>query len=382
MNRRLRHLLTVCALSLNLMLTGCWDRIESENRLFVMVVGVDKYESEKTETKEDEKDRVRMTYLLPKFSAVQDYEEGVDSRQLRTSVGSTAYEATRKLSKRDDSQPFFQHMKAAIVSVDIAREKDDFLETLDGLERQDEISRKLHILIAENPASEILQVESLLKPLSYKLQGMSSGNIGSNYFIPKTLEEVITSVSQGATLIPKIRSSKTEISVAGSAIIKKEEFIGWLGEEDTKSVAFLTDVVKQDIMQVEHKGTAIPYIIKGVKTDKSASVEDGRININILLTVRGDIQQYKVNEYPRLTDRKLLKDIEKLIQKDMTQDLNHTINKLQNEINADVLDIDIYLRGHYPDIWEQVEKDWDVVFPKVKVNVRVDPYIEKIGSIK
>lgn len=385
MNRKLRYLLIILILLLNLILTGCWDRIESERRAFVMVVGIDKYKGAKSKVEEhegDENDRLEMTYLLPKFSAVKQYEEGKESRQLVTSIGRTPYEATRRLTTRSDSQPFFQHMKAAVFSVDIVKEKDRFLEVLDGLERQDEISRKLHLFVAEDRASDILKVESLLKPLSYKLQGMSLGGAVTNLFIPKTLEEVISSTSQGATLIPKIIANKEEIKVAGSAIIKKDKFIGWLGEEDTKSVAFLTDVVKQDIVQIDYKGLTIPYIIKGVKTKKSARVEDGKINIDILLTVNGDIQQYKVRREPRLTDQDFLTELEKIIRKKMTDSLNSTVDKLQNEINVDVIDVGEYLRGHYPDIWEQVEKDWDVVFPKVKVNVRVDPYIEKIGSVK
>ncbi len=388
MNRKIKYLIMTLTLLSLLILTGCWDRVELESRAFVMVVGIDKYEPGKTKIEpvqqaERKEDRIlKMTYLLPKFSSVKKYEEGVDSRQLLSSVGRTAYQATRQLTVRSDSRPFFQHMKAAVLNVDVVKDSDHFLETLDGLERQDEISRKLHMFVTEDQAEDILNVESLLKPLSYKLQGMSAGNIGTNLFIPKTLEEVISSTAQGAVLIPKIIANKKEVRVAGSAIIKKDKFIGWLGENDTKSVAYLTRMVKQDIVQIEHEGITIPYIIKKIKLKKSARVEDGKINIDILLTAEGDIQQYKLKAQPRLTDRKFLKEIEEIICTTMERDLNVTVSKLQKEVNVDVIDIGGYLRGHHPDIWKQVEDDWEEVFPKVNINVAVDAYIAKVGSIK
>lgn len=388
MSRKIKYLLMTSTLLSLLILTGCWDRVELENRAFVMVVGIDKYEPEKTKVEaeqqaEREKDRVlKVTYLLPKFSAVKNYEEGVESRQLLTSVGRTAYQATRQLTVRGDSRPFFQHMKAAVLNVDVVKDSEHFLETLDGLERQDEISRKLHLFISEDQAEDILKVESLLKPLSYKLQGMAAGNIGTNLFIPITLEEVISSTAQGSVLIPKIIANKAEIRVAGSAIIKKDKFIGWLGENDTKSVAFLTDKVKQDIVQVEHESITIPYIIRKIKVKKSARVEDGKINIDMLLTAEGDIQQYRVKAQPRLTDSKFLGKIEKNICTTMEKELNETVYKLQKEVNTDVIDIGEYLRGHHPDIWKQVEDDWEEIFPKVNINIVVDAYIAKVGSVK
>lgn len=375
-------------LVVSLILTGCWDRTELENRAFIMVVGIDKYdptESETTEKNKPEQNKentMKMTYLLPKFSAVKEGEQGADSRQLMTTVGKSSYEMTRRLTVRSDSEPFFQHMKAAVFGVDIVKDRDQFLQLLDGLERQDEISRKVHLFVADDQASEILETESLLKPLSYKLQGMSQESLGTELFIPTTLEQAISSTVTGATLIPKIAASKEEIKVAGSAVLKNDEFIGWLSEGDTKAVSGLTGKTGSDIVVVEYKGIQVPYIVNKLKAKRSARVVDGKINVDIKLILEGKVQQYKVKEQPRLTDIDILLDMEKVIDKTVTKWAYETIDVLQNELNADVLEIDKYLLGHEPDIWDQVKDDWDEVFPKVKINIETNSYIEKIGSIK
>lgn len=369
-------------------LTGCWDRIELESRAFVMVAGIDKYDPEKSKTSEehkpeqDENNRIKMTYILPKFTAIKQGEEGKNSREILSSVGRTPYEITRQLTVRSDSKPFFQHMKAAVLGVDIVKNKDYFLEVLDGLERQDEINRKLHIFVAEDQAFDILQVDSLLKPISYKLQGMSGAHLGTNLFIPKTLEELISETVRGATLIPRITASEHEIKVAGSAVIKEDEFAGWLGEQETKAVAFITGNAKQDIFQIQFNEATIPYIIKNIDVKRNATVENGKIKMDILLTMKGDVQQYKVRQYPRLTNEEFIEDIEKELNKAIKKELDQTIYKLQNDMEADVIEIGQYLKGHKTDIWSQVDKEWEEIFPKININIKVDAFIDKIGSIE
>lgn len=388
MNKNIKTLMIAVILICSLTLTGCWDRTELENRAFVMVVGVDKYDPEKSKTKEKHKpkankeNKIKMTYLLPKFSAITEGEEGADSRQLLTGVGNSSYNISRRLTVRSDSRPFFQHMKAAVLGVDIVKDSDEFLEILDGLERQDEISRKLHLFVADDQASDILEVESLLKPLAYKLQGMAQSNLGTNLFIPTTLEEAISSTVQGATLIPRITASKEEIKVAGSAVMKNDKFIAWLSDRDTKVVSAMRGKTKMDIAEIEYKGVTIPYIVKKVKVEKSTKVIDGKINVDYRFNVIGNIQQYKVKEHPRLTDVNILKTFEKEINKKVTEGLYRTIDILQNDLNADVINIGQYLNGHEPDIWDQVKDDWDEIFPEVKINVHVDSFIEQVGSIK
>lgn len=388
MSKKLKLLLITLLISTLITLTGCWDRVELENRAFIMVTGIDKYDPEKSKVSEkhkpeqNENNRLKMTYLLPKFTAIKQGQEGKNSRELLTSVGRTPYEITRQLMVRSDSKPFFQHMKATVLGVDVIKDRDGFLEILDGLERQDEISRKLHIFVAEDQAADILEVESLLKPLSYKLQGMSGSNLGTNLFIPTTLEELISSTVQGATLIPRITASKTEVKVAGSAIIKEDQFAGWLGEEETKAVAFLIGSAKLDIVQIQHNEATIPFIVKDIKLKKNAKVEDGKIKMDILLTIRGDIQQYKVRQYPRLTNEKFIAEIEQVLNRNIKERLDLTVDKLQNEVEADVIKIGEYLEGHETAIWNQAEDNWEEVFPKIEINIKVDTFVDKIGAIK
>lgn len=388
MNKRLKLIWITMMITTLTTLTGCWDRIELESRAFVMVAGIDKYDPEKSKTSEkhkpeqDENNRFKMTYILPKFTAIKQGEEGKNSREILSSVGRTPYEITRQLTVRSDSKPFFQHMKAAVLGVDIVKDKDYFLEILDGLERQDEINRKLHIFVAEDQAFDILQVDSLLKPISYKLQGMSGAHLGTNLFIPKTLEELISETVRGATLIPRITASEHEIKVAGSAVIKEDEFAGWLGEQETKAVAFITGKAEQDIFQIQFNETTIPYIIKNIDVKRNATVENGKIKMDILLTMKGDVQQYKVRQYPRLTNEEFIADIEKVLDRKIKEDLDQVIDKLQNDMEADVIEVGQYLEGHKRDIWSQVEKNWEEVFPKIKINIKVDAFVDKTGAIK
>ncbi|AFS77235.1 spore germination protein A3 [Gottschalkia acidurici 9a] len=368
--------------------TGCWDRVEINERAFVVLTGLDLYDPEKSAGEErhkppkNEENRYKITYVLPSFAAIKQTSPSGENRIVLQTVAKSSYKGTRELTARMDSRPFFQHMKASILGVDVIKNEQYFMEALDGLERQDEISKKIHIFIASDQASDVLNVKSILKPLSYKLQGMGQGYRGTPIYIPKTLEEVITEVKQGDAIIPRIQASDTEVKVAGSAIIKDKKFFSWLGEEETKIVSFLTNNIKKGIMEADHKGINIPYMIENTKTRKSARVEDGKIVIDIMISTRGDIQEYIIGREPRLTDVDFLEDIEVTIQEKIKHEAERVINKLQKEMKVDIIGIEDHLRRYNPEIWKEVDHDWRDIYPTVDINVKVTSSITDIGTVK
>ena len=379
---------TIVAMIILLLTTGCWDRVEINERAFIVMTGLDVYDPEKSASEEkhkppkNEENRYKVTYVLPKFSAILKSAPSGEHRIVLQTVAKSAYKGTRQLTSRMDSRPFFQHMKASILGVDVIKDEKHFMEALDGLERQDEISKKISIFVANDQASDVLKVKSILKPLSYKLQGMSQGYRGTHIYIPKTLEEVITEVNQGDAIIPRIQASDTEVKVAGSAVIKDKKFFSWLGEEETRVVSFLTNNIKQGIVEADYKGINIPYTISNARTKKSTRVEDEKIVIYIEISTQGDIQEYIIGKEPRLTDINLLKELEETLEKKIKSDVETVIDKLQRQMKVDVIGIGDHLRRYNPKIWKEVEHDWREVYPTVDIRVKVHTSIVDIGTVK
>ncbi|AFS77237.1 spore germination protein, Ger(X)C family [Gottschalkia acidurici 9a] len=378
------------AMTVLLFTTGCWDRIEIDNRAFVVMMGLDLYDPEKSTSGErhkppkNEENRYKITYVLPRFAAIKEApssEQQSGAIVLQT-VAKSAYRGTRELTARMDSRPFFQHMKAFVFGIGVVENEQYFMEVLDGLERNTDISSKIHIFVTNEQSNDILSVKSTLKPLEYKLQGMGQAYRGTPMYIPKTLEEVINDVLAGDAVIPRIQASDTEVKVAGSAVIKEKKFFAWLEEEETRAVAFLTNNVKKAILEVDYNGINIPYMVERARTKKSAKIEDGKIVIDIMISTKGDIQQYIVGKEPRLTDVDFLKELEEIIEKQIKDEAERIINKVQKEMEVDIIGIGDHLKRYEPKIWKQVEHDWREVYPTVDINVKVTSSITDIGTVK
>ncbi|AFS77236.1 spore germination protein, Ger(X)C family [Gottschalkia acidurici 9a] len=384
---RFTKIITISMIIL-LLTTGCWDRVEINDRAFVVMTGLDLYDPEKSTSGErykppkNEENRYKITYVLPRFAAIKESISGGASSVVFQTVAKSAYKGTRELTARMDSRPFFQHMKASILGVDVVKNEKYFMEALDGLEREVDISGKIQMFVANDQASDVLTVKSILKPLAYKLQGMGEAYRGTTVYIPKTLEEVITEVEQGDAIIPRIQASGTEIKVAGSAIIKDKKFFAWLGEDETKLVSFLTNNVKKGIMQADYKGINIPYMVQDAETRKVARIEDGKIVMDIMISTKGDVLEYIIDREPRLTDVGFIEELEVIVQEEIKHEAERVINKLQKEMKVDIIGIGDHLKRYNPKIWKQVERDWREVYPTVDVNVKVTSSIIDVGTVE
>jgi len=61
------------------------------------------------------------------------------------------------------------------------------------------------------------------------------------------------------------------------------------------------------------------------------------------------------------------------------KDVVKVIEKLQKEYNADAIQISKHLSRFHPKLWEEIEKDWDKIFPYIDVEVDVKVFIRRRG---
>src|SRR5699024_12475592 len=81
------------------------------------------------------------------------------------------------------------------------------------------------------------------------------------------------------------------------------------------------------------------------------------MKVGLDITVEGSIAVMFGSE--SLLSETYLKKIEKRIEARLEQLVNRTIDKLQNDLNADVLGINKVLRQKHYDLWNKVKDDWE-----------------------
>ncbi|KNF09778.1 spore germination protein A3 [Gottschalkia purinilytica] len=373
--------------------TGCWDRVEINERLFIMSVAMDLYKDEDEngegrKTKKPSENKFTMTYVMPNFENIQTKTTGKSPKvkHVLKTVAKNPYEGSRQVSSKATGNTFFKHMKVAVMGLDVTKNPIYFRQMIDALNRQDDITRKLELFVAEGRGDEIVEANPKIQPLvaSY-LQDLTEKPKVTSTYIPQNLEEVVASLKTSKTaLIPKVTvsSAKDEVKVEGSALIKDYKFIDWLGVKETRAVSILKKKSNNDIFNVIHKNITIPYITHDIHVFRNLRIEDDKIVMDIKVTTEGGTSEYILNGKPELSNDNFLKELEKKAEQVIKGEIDYTLNKLQKELNTDVVGIGDYISKFEPKLWKEIKNDWDHIFPEVKINVSVDARFRRTGSIK
>ena len=185
-------LLLICSLTL----TGCWDRVEIENRAFVVAIGIDK---------EDDNYSVSLSVPLLKKETNEE-----DECHIKTATGKTITEALKQLDAKTDKTLYYGQAKLLVLGGDLLNDPKMTDRTIQAMKSNREIDLRINVLAAEN-AKEILEA----KPPGETLPGLFVADIyrnkhklgGASFALD--LERLASSYKNGA-IIPMIKADDNE----------------------------------------------------------------------------------------------------------------------------------------------------------------------------
>ncbi|WP_373231193.1 Ger(x)C family spore germination protein [Cohnella sp.] len=378
MHRLAKWLWMVC---IAMLLTGCWDRVESEERGFVVGAAIDTAVEKK----------LKLTFQFVVTSAFQGKGEGGkqggDAFLNVSMEGHTLFKALRDMSTQTSRSPYLQHNRIILVSEEMAR-KGDLGKALDLFIRDHEMRRITKVMIAEGEASPILGI----KPSYEKLPVLYIDSIAENpYKSSKILSPTIIGKVYGFLLgkasfaIPRIAKMKDKVEVAGAAIFKgsNKRMVGFLNENETMGLNFFTGKIKGGGLELKLNNQYVVFEIKGSKRTLDADVSDPEhpvFNINIF--TEGNVAESSTSlDFldPKVIAEVQAKTVEKI--KSLTED---TVEKLQKDYKTDALGLGTFLKQEHYRAWQKIEKDWDQgnnLFSKCVIRVHVKVKMRIIGAI-
>lgn len=386
--------LILCFMLVPIYLTGCWDKVEIEERAFVSAVGIDLFQGEEQgekdvkekidEPRETPDNRYSIIYVFPNLNSIGKNATSDKTRFILGSVGKNPFETTMEISTRSNKDLFFRHMKVAIIGEDVARNSNYMREILDSFERHDQINRKLILLIAEGAAKDVIEVEPLLDPVTGRfLSEIINKTRASAKFNPQNLGDILASIhGTGRALIPRIVPGEDEIKIAGSAVFKNYKLIGWIGELENRALMFLKGEVGSEIINIVDKNITIPFIITGSDIQKSAKIDAEKIRMNYFIEIEGYVQQYNLDAKTEILDNKQINSIEKKVENKLQEEIKGTIRKMQKDFKVDVIGVGEYLSKFKPDVWDEVQDEWENMFPNIDVTVIVEVKLRRVGMTR
>jgi len=382
----------LCLLLLSILLTGCWDRVEIEERGFTVGVAIDIGEDGKVE--EQKTSHVyKGTYQLVIPGGLSQG-SGTSSGNLPafqnlSLSNDSLFQQIRYLAQRTSRSLFFEHLKMIIISEEVAKTPGAFANIMDIFRRDHEMRRGVKILIAKGEASDILQYNTKTEPLPVMFIESIVGNAPKN---PLMLQEVRIGtvhkflVSKDSFIVPKIEIKDGKIDVEGAAVIKGRDntMADFISGPVTEGLNFIKGDYKSGIVKATVDDFMVVYEIKYAKSKIKVNTDDpNHITFDILIETEGVIGESFGNF--NFTDKEVLRKAEQAFREEIKKSAERTVKTLQDDLKIDALGLGDYVRRKDYDLWrKKLIDNWDSgenYFVKSDINIKVKTIIRGTGGI-
>ncbi len=359
--------------------TGCWDRIEIENRAFVLGIGLDK---------NNESDKIALTYQIALPSAMYG-EGGADGKKVLniTSTSPTVTRAEKQILTRLDRVPNKAHTQVLIIGEDLARK--GITKYMDYFLRDSEMRRRTKVLIADGKAQDLFKIV----PPTANSTSDYIGNI--MLFNEKDVHRISSEVDllkmtenlrRGMDfIVAKATKGKDDIAVTGAAIFKKDKLVGYLGPEEVRKTKWLIDDISRGTIVLKDVNGMKGYIIFEISTGTTKVkpiIKGDDVDFDISIRVEGDVVESEDLEFLNTMEQNFISEFEKAIENEIIKECNDIVRKARDEFDAEFFNFGRLVKNYNLKWFEEHEAEWREIFKRSKLNIKADVNIRRVGLIQ
>jgi len=359
-----------------LLISGCWDKAEIEQRTFVSDIGVDLNEK-------GGMNRFIITYQYPNINAIGKNATEENKSFVISTPCSSIFQAAREFSTREAFPFYYKHVKVLILGEKLLDEENLVREVIDELNRDTKINKKVQVMAAEGMAKDILYANVTRKQtVDGVIYTTVKDNKSSSRFTAQTLTGLISNFDySGVSLIPRITLKENRYVISGGCILKDYKHLTWVDEKENRAISLLNNKIKNETIDVIHKGDLISYTVTNAKSSKEVKIDEG-IKVDYSIKIEGYLQGYIMDENKTAFDNQVLTDMEKTIERDVKREVARTIKKIQRTYKADIIGIGEHLSKFKFKEWKKIKDNWDQIFPDIDIEVNIDVKIRRTGLTK
>lgn len=388
--------LSLLSLLFTLLAAGCWDSVEIEDRGFVVGVAIDKAKNKDIKNKSKGRPKGKERYLVTYQFAIPaglgggkaEGGSGTKAYFNLTSEGYAMMEVNKILASRSSRSPFMEHLQLIVISDEIVKESRRFQDILDFYIRHPEMRRGTYLAITKGSAKDVLVVENPSEklPVMYLISLMNNYRETGTMHEPVIIGDIHAHLLSGSGyVIPRLMVQPTEVKSAGAAAFRgfDNRLAGWLDEEETEGLNFLTGQMKGGITIARFGDNLVLYEITRAKREIKVDTSDQH-RLKVTFEVKTEGMIHETLEMEDLLKLATIEHIQKQVDKEIVRICTDTIEKLQKDFKVDVLGLGKHLSGDHPRLWEKIKNDWDRgnhLFSDVKIEVKSNAIIRNAGIV-
>lgn len=382
--------------------TGCWDRVEIEQRATVLGLAVDVPEASDTQEPLDVTHPPGQSHIKPMVELTAHIavpgriplgpgggsgggggEQGEKAIWTIQADGENIADALTNMQQQVAERIFLGHLRMIIVSETYARQG---LETLnDYLRRNAEIRRSTWLAVSKGRASDIMALTPPLErvPTLYLLATMDrakdSGKL-PDIFVGRFWTLVSSDGQEGYLPYVTVKQEQ-DLKIDGLAYFRKNVMVG-------ATTPFQIMVLMQ-VLGENPAGYSVPYAMPDGTVVISAfrrlsrihtTIENGVPTARVSMHVDTNVSESDDSRI-NLQDPKVINMITNEINKNIENSCLQLIQETQKN-KADIFGFGENIRAKHPRFWQNHIKNkagWEAVYPSLKVQIKVSSRIHRMG---
>lgn len=374
-------------------LSGCWSRRELNDLAIVMALGVDL-----------DKDGYAVSAQVMNPSQAGSL-SGASNGSLPVvtykATGRTIPEALQRMLSTTPRNLYLAHVRVLVFGEAYARQ--GVGDAIDFLTRSHELRTDFFLLAAKHTdASKILDVitpfEQIPANSLYSSILVSHKNWAGTGKV--TLQQFIVELERGGSnpimsgvqlqgdtseqgTLKNIQNviPKSLIKQAGIAVFKKDKLIGWLGEAPSKTVNYVLNEVDTTEGSVEcPDGGFAGFIITDARSRIRIAINE-RDEPEFVIHLKAEANLTTLHSRLDLSQTASIKELEQRMEEKFDNLMAANISLVQEKYDSDIFGLGEELHRQYPKLWRSYRKHWDESFQSVRVSVKSDVTIRRIGSV-
>ncbi|HET7629643.1 MAG TPA: Ger(x)C family spore germination protein [Bacillales bacterium] len=361
-----------------LLLTGCWDQREIEDRTVVAAIAMD-YTKKKQLL-------VSVQIPIPLQIAGSGGQGGGgggggggSSFRVISASGRSFNEAVEKIQFRVNHELFFGQTSIIAFGERVAR--GGVQDTIDALRRMPQFRRLIYpVVVEEGAASDLLNVNTQLEkvPADFMTTMIQNG-IGMGIYPNLTLGQFyvgLSNTSRQPAMLTVAQANDEGIKVTGLAAFKGDRMVGTLNNEQMSNYLRLSKRAGGGTFTFSIEGRKRLATVRPAleRTTYDFKMEDGRVTIKIDVIMDAILTEsnFPIDLENPETQNQVTESIESQLEKKSMQ----TFRLLQKN-QTDILNIGAYVRAYHPEIWNRV--DWNNAFARAKVDIDYQVNLRRSG---
>lgn len=361
-----------------LIVAGCWDRREIEERSTSLATGVDIC-AEGADCRIIATRQLAIPGRIPVGGAGGGGREG-STVLVISSPGQDGPDTARKAQMELNRQLSFGHTRVVIWSEAFTRRGAKAF--IDYIRRDPEARRLMWIAVSEGPAEDVIRAKPPLERVpALFLSDMIDDAVKTGRMPRVAWGDFLVRLSNEGeeAIAPLVRMvGPDEPQLAGLAVFRGDRMVGKLSPQETATYMQLqgrrqgAELLDIELPEGRH---AVVRVFNRIG-DLKPRWMGGRIHASATMDLETELVQLSP-DLDSSTPR-VIAMIERHAEEEITRNVEALVKKLQEQFGADILALGERVRAYLPEVWSSIA-DWPAAFADARFDFKVKVYLRRTG---